>query len=217
MNHPKAAFGIYSVSRNFEMPALDVGDAGTDSDTMISFCQDRFYVAVTSNIPAMEVKQASVRFARAVSQKINKSSRLPDLLKMLPAAHLIPGSRGYVSGILGLNTQFYLGDSNILGINGQTVECVFGLYKNNQDQANLLVIRYPDSAGAENALNAAREAFTKKYTAADEDDISAFSDRRDRFYHISADNNFLYVISRADSIDLIKEMVSSIGSSAGNK
>jgi hypothetical protein len=217
MNHPKAAFGIYSVSRNFETPALEVGDAGTESDTMISFCQGRFYVAVTSNTPAIDVKQASVRFARAVSQKINTSSQLPDLLKMLPTEHLIPGSRGYVSGILGLNTQFYLGDNNILGINGQTVECVFGQYKIKQDQANLLVIRYPDSSRAESALSSAREAFTKKYTAADEKDITAFRDRRNRFYHISAEKNFLYVISRADSIDLIREMVSSIGSSTSNK
>jgi hypothetical protein len=210
MDQPQAAFGIFSVQRDSEMPALEAGDDGTVSDTMVAFYQDRFYVVITANKSTPDAKQASVQIARAVSQKIHKSSQLPDLTKMLPTSHLIPRSKGYVSGLLGLNTQFYLGDSNILGINGRTVECVFARYKIKEDQANLLVIRYPNSAAANAALRAAKEAFAKKYKAVTMKDLSAFSDKRNLFYHLTADNNFLYLISRSHSLDLIKEIESSI-------
>ena len=211
MNHPKAAFGIYSVQRDYEMPALEVGDDGTAADTVVRFCQEHFYVIITLNRPSDVVKQAAVKTARAVSHKIQKSSPLPDLLKMLPSAHIIPRSKGYVSGLLGLNsTQFYLGESNILGINGSTVECVFAQYKMQEDQAHLLIIRYPDPAAANAALHAVRETFEEKYKTVTEQDIPVFSDRRNRFYHIVADNNFIYIISGSDSVDLIKGIVSSI-------
>jgi hypothetical protein len=213
MDNPKAAFGIFSVQRDSEMPALGVGDDGTASDTMVGFYQERFYVVITANKSAPDVKQASVQFARAVSQKIHKSSQLPDLAKMLPTSNLIPRSKGYVSGLLGLNTQFYLGDSNILGINGRTVECVFARYKIKENQAHLLVIRYPDSAAANAALRTTNDAFTKKYKAVTLKDISAFSDKRNLFYHLTADNNFLYIISKSNSVDLIKEIESSINHS----
>jgi hypothetical protein len=213
MNHPKAAFGIYSVQRDSKMPALDVGDDGTASDVMVSFCQDRFYVVIAADKSDKDTKQALIQTARAVSKQINSSSQLPDLLGMLPPAHLIPRSEGYVSGLLGLNTQIYLGDSNILGINGRTVECVFARYEDKENQAQLLVIRYPDSAAADAALQTARNAFAKKYTTASNQEVSVFSDRRDRFYHAVANQNFLYIISRSDSIDLIQEIESSINPS----
>ncbi len=213
MNHPKAAFGIYSVQRDSDMPALEVGDDGTTADTVVSFIQERFYVVVTANRSAKDTKKASVRIARAVSQKINKSSQLPDLIGMLPPSNLVPRSQGYVSGLLGLNTQLYLGDSNILGINGRTVECAFARYKVKENQAHLLIVRYPDSAAANAALHAVREAFTKKFKTVTVNNSSAFSDRRNRFYRLAADNNFIYIISRADSADLIKEIGSSINPS----
>jgi hypothetical protein len=213
MDHPKAAFGIFSVQRDSEMPALAVGDEGTASDTLARFYQEHFYVVITANKSAPDMKQALVKIARTVSQKIQKTSQLPDLIKALPTANLIPRSKGYVSGLLGLNNQFYLGDSNILGINGRTVECVFARYKIKEDQANLLVIRYPDSAASNAALHAASEVFAKKYKAVTMKDISAFSDKKNLFYHLAADNNFLYIISRSNSVDLIKEIESSLNHS----
>jgi hypothetical protein len=213
MDHPKAAFGIFSVQRDSEMPALEAGDDGTVSDTMVAFYQERFYVVITANKSAPDTKQTSVKIARAVSQKINKSSQLPDLIKMLPPSNLVPRSKGYVSGLLGLNTQFYLGDSNILGINGRTVECVFARYKIKENQANLLVIRYPDSAAANAAFRTAKEVFTKKYKAVTIKDVSAFSDKKNLLYHLTTDNNLLYIISRSNSVDLIKEIESTINHS----
>jgi hypothetical protein len=213
MDSPKAAFGIFSVQRDSDMPALAAGDDGTAADTMVAFYQERFYVVITANKPAPGTKQALVQIARAVSQKINKSSQLPKLIKMLPTSNLVPRSKGYASGLLGLNTQFYLGDSNLLGINGRTVECVFARYKFKDNQAHLLVIRYPDSAAANAALHAAQEAFAKKYKAVTLKDISAFSDKKNLFYRLAADNNFLYIISRSNSVDLIKEIESSINHS----
>jgi hypothetical protein len=210
MDNPKAAYGIFSVQRDSEMPALAVGDDGTVSDTMVAFYQERFYVVIAANKPAPDTKPALVQIARAVSQKIKKTSPLPDLTKNLPPSHLIPRSQGYVSGLLGLNTQFYLGDSNILGINGRTVECVFARYKNKEDQAHLLIIRYPDPAAANAALRTVKEAFTKKYKAVTVKDVSAFSDKKNLFYHLAAGNRFLYIISKSNSIDLIKEIESSI-------
>jgi hypothetical protein len=218
MDNPKAAFGIFSVQRDSEMPALEIGDDGTAADTLASFYQERFYVVITANKPAPGTKQALVQIARAVSKKINKSSQLPELTKMLPTSNLVPRSKGYVSGLLGLNTQFYLGDSNILGINGRTVECVFARYKMKEDQAHLLIVRYPDSAAANTALGKIKEAFTKKYKAVTIKEVSAFSDKKNllyyfAFHHLAADKNFLYIISRTNSADLIKEIESSINHS----
>jgi hypothetical protein len=212
MNNPKAAFGIYSVQRDSKTPALAVGDDGSSSETMVSFCQERFYVIIAANLSDDSIKKISVQIALAVSQKINKSSPLPDLLGKLPKSNLVPRSEGYVSGLLGLNTQLYLGDSNILGINGRTVECVFAHYQNKENEAHLLAIRYPGSAAATAAFNSAREAFNsnKKFKSVTMKDLSVFSDKRNLFCHLVADNNFLYIISKAGSIDLIQEIESSI-------
>ncbi len=210
MNDPKAAFGIYSIQRDCEMPALEVGDDGTASDNLVGFIQERFYVVITTNRATKDTRRVSVEIARAVSQKINKSSQLPDVLGILPASHLVPRSTGYVSGLLGLNTQLYLGDSDILGINGRTVEGVFARYKIKKDQAHLLAIRYPDPAAASAALHRVREALAKRYKAATIKDIPVFLDRKNRLYYLAAERNRLYIINRSDSIELIKELESSI-------
>jgi hypothetical protein len=188
------------------MPPLEIGDDGTASDAAISFYQDRYYVVITADGSAKDKQKSSALMARAVSQKIQKSSQLPDLLGILPSSHLVPRSQGYVSGLLGLNTQFYLGDDNILGINGRTVECVFAQYKIKDDQANLLAIRYRDPAAATAAAQAALKAFAEKYKAVSIEGIQAFSDKRNRLYFLVGENNLVYIISRADSIDLIKEI-----------
>jgi hypothetical protein len=210
MNHPKGAFGIYSIQRDPHMSALNVGDEGTEFDYSICFYQDHFYVAITATQPDDNTKLFLLQMAQDVSKKINKTSRLPDLLQKLPRRNLLFRSEGYIEGILGLNTQFYLGDRNILGIDGEKIECVFGRYHKQENQAHMLLIRYPDSTAAYGAQNLVKEFFTNRYDTTNQKDFLVFQDNRNRFYHFLRTNNLLYIISRSSSIDLIEEIESSI-------
>lgn len=209
MEHPKAAFGIYSVQRNPEMPPLEVGDAGTGSETMVSFCRERFYVLIASGVPDNGAGKAMVRMARAVSRRIGKSSNPPVLIQVLPEPFLISGSEGYVAGLLGLNTRLYLGNSNILGLNGRTVEGVFAEYRNEAHRAEVMAVSYPDASRAARAFNAAARFFRERYKVIDKKD-SVFSDEKNGYYRLLSAGKLLYIIGGSDSVDFMKEIAASI-------
>lgn len=209
MEHPKAAFGIYSVQRDPEMPALDAGDRGTNAENMVSFCQDRFYALIHTGAPDGAAGEILARMAHDVSQRINRHSQLPDLAGTLPRRYLVPGSEGYVGGLLGLNTQLYLGNSNILGLNGRTVEGVFAQYRTAGNEAELLVIRYPDSDAADAAHDAVAKLFREKYRPLQGQD-SVFTDSRNGYYCPLTVGNLLYIVNRSNSLTFVQQMESSI-------
>jgi hypothetical protein len=204
MNNPKAAFGIYSIQRDPKMTALNFGDDGTKFDYHVTFWQDRYCVTITGYKSNAITKKALIQLVEVISKKIKKTANEPDLLDYLPKEYILPRSTGYLAGLLGLNTQFYLGQRNILGLNGESVEGVFAVYKNKNNQAHLLLIQYTDSKEAKIKANLVENIFSKKYDNYRRVDYNLFKDSKNRYYAVMVKNNLLYITSRSTSSDLIK-------------
>jgi len=207
MENTKAAFGIYSIQRDPNMPTLDFGDDCTQSDFHVAFWQDCFYVVIIGDKSDITTKKILINFAQSISKHIGKTSMQPEIIDHLPKHNILPGSAGYLKGLLGLNTQLYLGQKNILGINGDKVEGAFAIYQINNDKAHLLLIRYPDLKEANAKASLVKEFFSKKYESNSQYNHSIFIDSKGLQYSILVINNFLYIFFRSTSFDLIQKVI----------
>lgn len=200
MVSPEAAFGIYSQFRDPEKEQLDFGDSGVEYEYQISFWQDRYYVVLLGNDAFPETKAHLKKIGRSISDKLGHADP-PSIMALLPQQHRVPRSEGFISGLLGLNRQFYLTRENILGIDGKTVSAAFAAYSSNEDQANLLVVAGPELIAKRGEVEL---LFSKKYRVHSKKPL-LFIDQRNRYYAVKSGPQLL-IAHRASSPEIIKEL-----------
>ena len=144
------AYGLFSTSLSGEPIAL--GAAGdTDPGRRLAFWQERYYVRIQAAPPvADDVLRA---FGRAVAAALPAGGDPPDLVTRLPAEGLQPRSARFFRQEISIQPWLWLGGSNLLGLT-QESEGVLADYTLGGSPARLLVVRYPDAAAAEGALQA---------------------------------------------------------------
>jgi len=74
MKSPPAAFGIYSIQRDYKMPVIKIGDDGTGFEDRVAFYQDRYFVIVMNNRPDKTPKTVLLNFAQKLA---NRPAELP--------------------------------------------------------------------------------------------------------------------------------------------
>jgi hypothetical protein len=213
MKDAKAAFGIYSYSRDYKKPSLKIGGDGTQSEFQIVFWQDRFFVVVMGTGPAELAETILHRFAHNISARIKKTAEPPELIALLPAKGLIPRSRGYVSGILGLNNILYLGQKDILEIGSTRVEGVLAAYRHNNEMAHLLIVQYKNPQKAEEKKSLVRAIFSEKYHTCDQKN-SVYQDDKGLFYAVEAVDKCLSIIFKSGSALIVNEISKQLTSCA---
>jgi hypothetical protein len=207
MNDPEAAFGIYSLQRDYKMPGLNVGNEGTQYDYHVAFWQSSYYIVTTGQKAGKRTKMVLSQLAENISKRIGNTSEGPKMLTHLPVNGLVPRSKVYVKGPLGLNSHFYLTYENVLEIDGVRTEGVLGAYQSNGEEARLLIIRYANSQKAEEKKQLVLNIFSSKYNRQIFDGTLIFKNNKGRYYSAKATSNFLYVVFEASSLKMTDEIL----------
>jgi len=206
MNDSDAAFGIYSIQRDYKLPDLKIGSDGTQFDNHAAFWQDRYVVVVMESIPDTVSKEVLNRLAKKISLQIGKTSEPPKLVEYLPKNNMVPRSQGFINGILGLNSQYYLAQENVFELGYENVEGAFATYRINSEEAHLLIVQYDGSEKSKVKEAVVQKIFSGKYKTG-KGDPSIYKDKKGRFYSAKSVNNFLCVIYRSNRSSLINEIL----------
>ena len=147
------------------------------------------------------------QLAENISKRIGNTSEGPKMLTHLPVNGLVPRSKVYVKGPLGLNSHFYLTHENVLEIDGIRTEGVLGAYQSNGEEARLLIIRYANSQKTEEKKQLLLNIFSSKYNRQIFDGTLIFKNNKGRYYSAKATSNFLYVVFEASSLKMTDEIL----------
>jgi len=207
MNDAAAAFGIYSINRDYKLPALNIGDDGTQFEYHVAFWQNLYFVVIRGYKSDKTAKMILSQFAKNISKQIGATSEQPQVLTHLPTNCLLPRSQGYLKGILGLNSQLYLTQNNILEIGDAQVEGAFATYHDNNEEAHLLIIHYDNSKKVGEKKDLILDIFSNKYEKHTHNDSSIYKDNKGRYYSAKAIDDFLAIVFKSSSYGMINEMM----------
>ncbi len=141
------AFGLFSLERDGEK--INVGQDGVYAYDRVRFWKNQFFVAVFSE---KEVgKNILIKIGKKIASKIKKKGDRPPLLSKLPQEDLILSSVYFFHKYLVLRNLYFFERADSLNLDSET-NCVLADYAINEDTLKLLIIEYPDSVRATNAL-----------------------------------------------------------------
>jgi len=147
MDSSADAFGLFSLERDGEK--INVGQDGVYGYDRVRFWKGQFFV----NILAEKEGAGEVlsKIAKKTASKIEKNGDRPPLVSKLPRDNLILGSVHFFHQYLVLRNLYFFERAESLGVDSRT-NCVLADYAMDEDTLKLLVIEYPDSVRATNAL-----------------------------------------------------------------
>ena len=149
---PADAYGLFTASRGgTPVPVGDGGDA--DPGRRIVFWQGRYYVQAFARQPVPDAQLEQVAQTIAAALPAPPTGELPDLVARLPADGLLPDSVLFFHEEISIQDVIWLGGENLLGL-GPDTDGVLAQYEREAGQGWLLLIQYPESAGAAAGLAA---------------------------------------------------------------
>ena len=165
------AYGVFANS--CETSGTEVGQGCEYSSGLLNFWQDRYYVSILAYPETPAKRELVFQLADRLSKAIAVRGPLPPLLARLPQTGLIPDSTRYFHHYIWLNSQFFISNQNILGID-DTVQAVLAKYRHPSGAFFLLLLQYPDEAAAA----AAAAAWSKQFQGGKSEEITARGDGR---------------------------------------
>lgn len=163
MSSPQDAFGVYSFVRNPEARFVKIGNEGIVSSYTVEFWKANFYVRIIHSIPGP--KDDLIQIAKELASKINRSSKEPQLVQLLPVKDYIPRSVKFFHEKISLNNIYYIPE-NFLELNNKT-NGVVGYYQNNEEKAKAFIIKYPSKSMAKTAY----EGYSKYLSMHQKNDV----------------------------------------------
>ncbi len=139
MSDASAAYGLYTLDRNVDLPgfaALPLGTEGFRLGNRSEFWQAKYVVKLEGSPGAIE------SLARTVSQNIFGSSRKPPVSTHLPPENMVQGSERYAVDAAGIARNLDV-DPQKLGFD-DSVEVATADYRVNGKTAHLMLLMYPD-------------------------------------------------------------------------
>jgi hypothetical protein len=152
MSDPFSAYGIFSFKAGARGEKLNTGSGAVLEDYYLNFYKSDIQISITALDSSPETRRDLIRFAEAISLKIEKSEgNRPDIVSLLPAEgddfHYIK----YIKGYLGLMNNMDFGLGNMFGVS----EGVIGRWGNSTG----IVLKYPDSSDADKWFGSSGERF----------------------------------------------------------
>ena len=142
------AFGLFCFDSEGERVGL--GAESAYAAGALTLWKGRGFVRIVADRETEEAKQAILALGGKVAGALVGQSRRPALLKAMPEQGLLRDTVRYFHTPMCLNHHYYVSDANILGLSRRT-NAVLAQYDVGGDNALLLVVRYPDAAGARRA------------------------------------------------------------------
>jgi hypothetical protein len=96
MGRSDNAFGIYASERSPDYSFISIGAEGYQSDNLIHFLHDRYYVKLSGFSDTQQIASLLEPFARWISSAVGTTPSLPKPLSLFPAAHQLPHTQTFV-------------------------------------------------------------------------------------------------------------------------
>jgi hypothetical protein len=159
------AFGVFSGHSGGT--AIAVGSAAEallESGIRLVFWQDRCYV----NLSAVDTVADGdlLAFAEYISRTLPAGGERPPIVGRLPADGLAAGSAKFFHLELAVQDRLWLGGENLLGLSLKT-DAVLARYQTAGGEWQLLLVEYPDPAGADSGRAALEGGAADDLLAAD--------------------------------------------------
>ena len=148
MQSSEDAFGVFTHDQDGE--PVDVGQGGLYRSGWLSFWKGRFFVSIYMEEESGAAERAVRGLAKEVASRIPQEGPKPRILSFLPQQGLQPRTTRYLHHYIVLNYHFYLADDNILNL-GPDTKVALAEYKRGEENAQLLLVQYPERGGAEKA------------------------------------------------------------------
>ena len=203
MGSPAEAFGAFSCDR--EDPPAGIGQESEYGPGLLRFWQGRYFVTVTASADDEAAAGAVLELGKDVVKQLGPPGPKPGLVSRLPAESLRPERTSFFHSAVNLNNRFFVASENLLRLDRST-DCVIAEYgAGGAEPVTLLVVRYPDAAGA----LAARQSFLASYLPeAGPDGIARTENRKWVSANVRAD--YLTVVFDAPSEDAAKKLGASV-------
>ena len=147
MSGPEAALGLYLMKCGRETPVAGVPARNSSEAAQFTILKGRFFIHVNNPSAREDLVPVMTALASLALAPL-PDERPADLLSLLPAEGLVPGSAILFRGPVGLQSVFTLGEGDILDQRG-AVFGVSGTYDDPGDgRHQLIVVAYPDPARA---------------------------------------------------------------------
>ncbi len=150
------AFGLYSHGR--EKPTDEVGQGSEYAGGLLFFWKGRYYVSILGFPASADVERAVKSIGASIASAIRETGTIPAIVTSLPPKGLTAASVRYFRHYIWLNSHVFIADDNILQM-ADNCEGVLARYQSGATSWILLVVRYPDAAGAAKA----HASFTSAY------------------------------------------------------
>ena len=203
MGSPAEAFGMFSCDR--QDPEAGIGQGSEYGPGLLRFWRGCYFVSVT--VAGNEAKaEAAVRaLGQAVAPLLGPDGAVPDMLRQLPAAGLKAEKTAYFHNNIHLSNRYYISPENILNLDERTA-CLFAEYDSGSgDSARLLVVRYPEAAGAQAA---ARSFRTSLLPGADADGAARIENKG--WSMVRVRGNLLAAVFEASSEDYARRLAEAV-------
>ncbi|MCX6564013.1 MAG: hypothetical protein NTU60_10480 [Candidatus Aminicenantes bacterium] len=142
------AFGVFAHSRE----SIDdrFGQGCEYAAGLLTFWKDRYYVSILAYPETAEKKEVVFKLGRTIAGAIKSEGALPPIIARLPAENLLPETVHYFHHYIWLNSFLFVSNENVLNI-GNDTPAALGKYRQAGAAFFLLLVQYPDAAGAEAA------------------------------------------------------------------
>ncbi|MFC2133432.1 DUF6599 family protein [Bacteroidota bacterium] len=199
MEDHQAAFGIFTMKKYSDGSWINIGDTGSFLDSYLVFVKSKYTVIISGSDSNDDIQSRVKSAARQIDDKIDETGTLSEICGILPPMGLDPNSIKYFEGILGLNSVYIFGYTNIFGF----YECITAKY----DDHTLFVMGYENNTGSrngyENALNNFKEG-TKFSGFSELPDGTYFKDKNGKFISMQLLNRFIIITISDSEIDYSK-------------
>ncbi len=148
MGKPVQAFGVFSVERTEDLPAITLGREGYRAEASYFFWKGRYYVQVMSSTKGADIAEVGLTVARTLEKRLKDNGEALWGFKALPEKDRIPGS-----------VQYFAKDAMSLDFMKETY---IALYKKGDAKVTAFLSKQ-SSQDAAGKILASYEAHIKKY------------------------------------------------------
>jgi len=145
------AFGVFTFDLDGE--PVEIGSGALIHQGWLRAWKGRAFVSAYAEDQGADAGEALLELVRRVTERLPDEGELPPILGRLPGRGLVPGSARYMTSHQILNRHLAASLENVLGID-RTTPAVLAQYEGDEGRARVLLVEYPDEAGATRAASA---------------------------------------------------------------
>lgn len=208
MGKPEDAFGIFSLYGMESVETMGIGNDDRTTDFSVKFWKDKYFVNIMSYNKS--TGNDIISLAKIIGKNISNKGERPEILKCF--AEFNPKSIVYFHGKFSLNSICYIADENVLQLNKNT-DGIICSYTKDGKSLQILLIKYPEEKGAQNALKHLKKYVNTKNETVELNDNYLIWERAEKNFDVfTIKNNYLggIISGSKESIKYLLEFINNL-------